>query len=156
MPNDERHSIAYQEALRAISDQQTALDALQSRASTLASAAAVVTGLVGLARSDSDVVGLPGLTAVLCLAGILILVGLILWPRRQWLFHFQASKLYWSYIEGPNPLSTSQMKRDLALHLEASFHSNAQRIDRFGNMLGFAILLLFIEVAAVMLELWRA
>lgn len=52
-------------------------------------------------------------------------------------------------------MSASHMKRDLALHLEAYFRSNARRLDRFGNMLGVAILLLFIEVAAVMLELWR-
>lgn len=156
MPTDERHTIAYQEALRAVSDQQTALYALHGRASTLASAAAVVTGLVGLAQSDSRALGLPGLIAVLCLAGILVLVGLIIWPRRgQWRFHFQASRLYWSYIEGPRPLSSSQMQRDLALHLEAYFRANARQLDRFGNMLGVAILLLFIEVAAVMLELWK-
>ena len=151
----DRYAIAYQEALRAIADQQTALDALQTRAGTVASAGALATGLIALGR-PSDALRLGGLLAIGCLLGIVLLTGLILWPRREWRFHFRASNLHWEYIEGPNPGNADVMKRDLALHLEAYLTANSHRIDRFGILLSVSIVLLFADIAAIIFEIWRS
>jgi hypothetical protein len=153
MPDDERHKIAYEESLRAIADQQSALDAIHNRASTIASASAVATGLLGLS-SETKSLGIGGLIAVSSLLGILGIVGWILWPRREWRFHFEASKLHWNYIEGPRPLSANQMRRDLALYLESYFNINAVHLDRFGVLIGVAIILLFVDVGGVIWEVW--
>lgn len=150
---DERYEIAYQEALRSISDQQTAL---QNRASTVASAGAVITGLIGLRNDAGTGSGALGFVAIASLLIIVILSGTIMWPRREWRFHFRASDLQWNYLEGPRRLSADLMKRDLALHLESYFHANAERIDRFGVLLSVAIVLLFVNVIAVALEVWRS
>ncbi len=56
---------------------------------------------------------------LILLRGLLILSGTIMLPRREWGFHFRASSLQWSYIEGPGPASEDLMRRDLALHLDA-------------------------------------
>jgi hypothetical protein len=85
-----------------------------------------------------------------------VFTGIILWPRREWRFNFLASHLHWNYIEGPRPLDGNLMKRDLALHLEAYFQANSPRIDRFGAMLSGAIVLLFFDLGAVLLEIWRS
>jgi len=81
---------------------------------------------------------------------------MIMWPRREWRFNFLASALHWNYIEGPRPLGIDLMKRDLALHLESYFRTNAARIDRFGVLLSSAIVLLLVDVIAVVLEIWRS
>jgi len=146
--------VAYREALRAIFDQQLAMNALHGRAGTVASAAAIATGLIGLG-ADGDGIGVAGLVALVAFAGILGIIGFILWPRKEWRFHFEASKLYWYYIDGPSPVEVGAMKRDLALHLDVYFKTNAGKIDRFGTMLATAIALLFVEVGAVLLELGR-
>ena len=149
-----RYSIAYEEALRAISDQQNALDALQNRAGTLASAGALATGLIALNRQRGPM-GAGGLVAVACLLGIILLTGIILWPRSKWRFHFWASKLHWDYIEGPNPATADVMRRDLALHLDSYLLANSQRMDRFGVLLSISIMLLFVDIAAIIFEIWR-
>jgi len=151
---DHRYSIAYQEALRAISDQQKALDVLQSRASAVASAGAVVTGLIGFGAGDQGP-RIFGVLAIICLLAIVCLIGVIIWPRKEWRFNFLASSLQWNYIEGPNPLREDLMKRDLALHLEGYFKANARHLDTFGVLLSAAIVLLLIDVSAVLFEIWR-
>lgn len=150
-----KYTIAYEEALRAISDQQTALDALQTRAGTVVSAGAIATGLIGVSASRGTGFGLPEFLAIVFLLAIVVLTGFILWPRREWRFHFRSSDLQWNYIEGPNPLDASLMKRDLALHLEAYFRVNALSLDRFAIMLSAAIVLLFLNIGAVVLAIWR-
>lgn|GEM_PF-5044262 len=67
----------------------------------------------------------PDSRYLILLRGLLILSGTIMLPRREWGFHFRASSLQWSYIEGPGPASEDLMRRDLALHLDAYVQANA-------------------------------
>lgn len=53
---DERHQLAYEEALRAVADQQSALDALRSRAGVVASAGAIAIGSLALGRPPAGLV----------------------------------------------------------------------------------------------------
>jgi hypothetical protein len=157
MPDgDVRYTIVYQEALRAIADQQAAVDALQTRAGTVAAGGTIATSLIGLGAANSGSLGVGGFAAVIFLLGIVLLTGAILWPHRDWRFIFEASRLHWNYIEGPHPLDANLMKRDLALYLEAYHRANSPKIDRFGVMLSGAIVLLFLEIGAVLLEIWRS
>ena len=70
----------------------------------------------------------------------------VLWPRRNWRFHFGVDRLHAEYVENAEPLSAGLMTRDLAIHLDAYFGSNARTIDRIS--LGFAGTLLFLIVEA--------
>lgn len=124
---DERYEIAYQEALRSISDQQRAIEVLQNRASTVASAGAVVTGLIGLGSGAQGGPNISGFIAMGSLLLIIVLCGVILWPREQLWFRFRASDLHARYIEGPRPLNADRMKRDLALHVEPPWAGTPER-----------------------------
>jgi len=148
---DERYDIAYREALRAIADQQVGLDVVQNRASTVVSAGALVTGLLGFGV-DRDSIGIAGLVATALFLCVVLLTGAIIWPRRKWRFHFKASELHWNYIEGAKSLSPDLMKRDLALYLEKYFEKNSKTVDRFGFFLSGSVIVLFLEVSAVVLE----
>ena len=46
------------------------------------------------------------------------------------------------------------MKRDLALHLETAMRRNSQAVDRFGSLLGVAIVLLLVDAGAVVFVVW--
>jgi hypothetical protein len=85
---------------------------------------------------------------------IIVLSGVILWPREQWWFRFRPSDLHATYIEGPRPLNADMMKRDLALHLETAMRRNARAVDRFGSLLGVAIVLLLVDAGAVVFVVW--
>jgi hypothetical protein len=151
MSVDARFEIAYEEAKRAISDQQEALDAIQTRAGLTGSAAAVVASLVADRLSGRE--GSLSFALEIALVGYLsiaICVGFVLWPRRKWRFHFQASTLHWSYIEGPAPVDANLMQRDLALYLDLYFEENARKIDRMSWAFGIALgLLLLVSIAFV-------
>jgi hypothetical protein len=146
--SSDNYEIVYSEALRAVSDQQVALDALHARTGTVASAGVVAAGLAG-ARSAAAGFWFGSVLVLVAFLGVAVLTGAILWPRRTWRFHFQASKLLWDYVEGPKPLPPNLMKRDLALYLERYFEANGSTIKRLAMFFGASIVLLFIEIGAL-------
>jgi hypothetical protein len=91
MSVDRRFEIAYEEATRAISDQQEALDAIQTRAGLTGSAAALVASLVADRLSGRGSLSFALEIALVGYLGIAVCIGFVLWPRRKWRFHFQAS-----------------------------------------------------------------
>ncbi len=152
---EELYDLTYRESLRAISDQQAAVDALHARSGIVASAAAIATAFIGGEVLQRGNVGRPGQVAVGAYLLVAFLTGWILWPRRKWRFHFEASRLQWNYIDGPEPLPPSLVKRDLALYLERYSQHNAAIIDRLAWLLSASIVLLLVEVLALLFELWR-
>jgi hypothetical protein len=157
MPEDKEsgYGIILDEAIRAISDQQSALDVLTTRASYVASAAALVASLSGREFLGSPRPGIwlkVGLAAYLAVAAV---TAYILWPRRKWRFHFSPARLQWLYLESPSPLSISVIKRDLALHLDAYLEHNARKIDRLSWALAGSIGLLLLGTASLVYHLWR-
>ncbi len=141
------YEIVYQEALRAISDQQDVLDSIQSRTGVVASAAAIVLSLtsqraLGLGLSVPLWVALG---AFLLLAS---LAGYVLWPRRRWRFHFGVERLHAEYVENVQPLTPGLMMRDLALHLDRYFRLNARAIDRISKAFAGSLLALMVQAMA--------
>jgi hypothetical protein len=93
-----------------------------------------------------------GLVAYLAVA---VFTAYILWPRRKRRFHFSpARRLQWLYLESPQPLSVSIIKRDLALHLDAYLEHNARKIDRMSWALAGSIALLLLGTASLVYYLW--
>jgi hypothetical protein len=130
MASSERgYEIAYQEALRAINDQQAAIDSIQARVGFVASAGALVLSLSAQRTLESAVTPALGLAvgSFICLA---LLSVFILWPRRKWRFHFGTERLHAEYVEHAQPLSAGLMMRDLSLHLDRYFQADSRIIDR--------------------------
>lgn len=151
-----RYELAYEEALRAISDQQEAIDALQMRAGIVASAAALVVSVAvtQLSRLGDLPIGLR--LALLGYLGIAGCSGFVLWPRRKWRLHFSISDLHWSYIEGPMPATLETMHRDLGLYLDRYSAANASKVDHMAWALTASLGLLLISTAVLVFELWSA
>lgn len=99
---DERtpYELAYEEAVRALSQQQSVLDNFRTRAD----------------RDRSF-----GLIGTCALA--------ILWPRRDWEFVAGPRRLIATYIESEDPLPLPEIYRDLALHMEDSYDENSVRLQ---------------------------
>jgi hypothetical protein len=151
--NDNGYDITYREALRAIADQQSALDALQTRGGIVASAAAIVLGLVGQRALTTGPLSLPLVLALVDYLLLALAISYVLWPKRRWRFHFGVPRLHTLYIESAVPLSADLMKRDLALHLDQYFGSNAQTLDRLAWALSTAIICLLVEGSLLIYDL---
>lgn len=151
-----RYELAYDEALRSISDQQAAIDTLQMRAGIVASAAAIVVSVVATQLSQQGNLPTGLRMALLGYLGIAGCTGFVLWPRRKWRLHFSVSDLHWSFIEGPAPASLETMQRDLSLYLDRYFEANASKVDRMAWALTMSIGLLFTSTAILVFELWSS
>ena len=150
---DDAYEIAYDEALRAITDQQSVISGLHTRTGIVASAAALVLSLISQqARGSGLSVTLK--LAVAAYSGIAVLSAFILWPRRRWHLHFQASKIHWFAIEGGRRLPSREIKRNLALYLEQYWERNGRKVDQLSWALGGAIALLLLEGGFLVYDLW--
>ena len=145
------YGLILEEATRAVSDQQSAVDALHARAGVVASAAALLASVV-LNQELGANVGLR--LALVCYLLVALLAGYVLWPRRSWRFHFRASRLQWMYLEGAELLSLSLMKRDLALHFDRYFEHNAAKIDRMSWAFAAALAFLLLGTAGLVYDHW--
>ncbi len=153
---ESRYELAYQESLRAISDQQQAIDALQTRAGIVASAAAVVVSIAVTQLSRVGDLPLGLRIALLGYLGIALCSGFVLWPRRMWRLHFGISDLHWSYIEGPRSVSLDAMYRDLGLYLDRYFVANASKVDQMAWALTGSLTLLLMSTVVLVYELWSS
>ena len=147
--SDERYELLYQEALRSVRDQPGAIDSIQSRAGLVGSAAAVGLSLASVQGS----LGTAWAWGILpVFVGTFLAIAWILWPRGTWRFDFEPDVVLWQYIEGPKPLRTELMKRDLALHLGRYAQINAEQIDRLARMLAGALVGLLVESVLIVLS----
>ena len=151
--NDGYHA-ALQESIRAISDQQVAVDVLGTRSGFVASAAALVTSVSGTELIDGARTDWLLRVGLLSYVGVAFMTGYVLWPRRKWRFHFSAARLHWLYLEGPDPLPYELMQRDLALHLESYIQQNARHVDRMAWALAFSIALLLAGTVTLVYHFW--
>jgi len=149
------YGLILDEATRAVSDQQSAVDALHARAGVVASAAALLASVVLEALAQEPVAGFGLRLALVCYLLVAVSAGYVLWPRRSWRFHFRAGQLQWLYVESAESLSLSLIKRDLALHFDRYFAHNAARIDRMSWAFAASLALLLLGTAGLVYDHWR-
>jgi hypothetical protein len=123
------YRLAYEEARRALDDQEALVNELRARTGVLIASAAVSTSLVGgpaLARSHSVASWMA--IGLFALVGVSLLVAL--WPRRIWSFGIDAAELVAIYLEPEDdePPDVGHIYRDLALHMSDGHKRNAARI----------------------------
>lgn len=142
---DSLYRVAYDEAVRALSEQQGAIDALRSRAGQLLSAAAVTTSFLGAqALGGRD----PNLAVWFAMAGFAGVAGVslaILWPHR-WELTADPNDLIKTYIDADEPAQSGQLHRDLSLHMRRSYLKNRSGLRRLAFLFQFASGLLTLEV----------
>lgn len=112
MPDDALYKVAYDEAVRVLSEQQAAIESVRGRAGLLLSAAAVTTSFLGSQAMQRSDPGVCFWLALLCFVAVAATSLAILWPR-DWEFaadpRVVVNSLYRVCGRSPNrrPLSRS-------------------------------------------------
>jgi hypothetical protein len=157
------YELAYKEAVRALSQQQSVLDSFRTRAGVLLSAAAVATSFFG-GRALTDA-GLTtwtwlGLILFLGVGGTLLALmagggvrDFLAVRGRAWEgfsgFASSPSVLIEGYIEADPPRALPETYRDVALYMEQHFNDTEGRIvRRLEATFRLASFLLVAEIAA--------
>ena len=129
------YELAYQEGVRALSEQQAVIDGFRTRAGLLMSGAAIATSFLGGAALDKWTTVWTWLAV-----GSFILLGAcvlaILWPRHDWEYAVRPERLIENYVEHPDPLPLPLIHRDLALHMDNAYHSPVKPAPWFGLRAG--------------------
>lgn len=147
------YKLAYDEAVRALSQQQTVLDNFRTRAGILLSAAAIATSFLGGQALRQGPMTAWSWLAVLGFVGLSASALLILWPRKDWEFAAIPRRLISIYIETEKPFSVERIHRDLALHMQDSYDRNEARLERLIVYFRLAVVLLTAEVLAWVVDI---
>ncbi len=131
--------------MRALSEQQAAIESVRSRAGLLLSAAAVTTSFLGAqalqGRSSSVFSGLALFSFVAVAATSLA----ILWPRR-WEFTANPRRVLKGFTESGEVVQLEELHRDLSLHMHGSYVVNHQGLKELALLFQAASGLLTLEV----------
>jgi hypothetical protein len=142
-----RAAFVYQEALRGLLQQQSAIQSLQARAATLIFAASFASSLLGSQALAN------GLNAWDWIAlGLLFAIGalavLMLWPYYNLTFRFDPEELLALYVDVDEPMPMPTVHRELALRIKADWRQNGRIVRRLREALQLALVLLLVEIAA--------
>ena len=125
---DPRKELAYNESLRALTQQASVLDALRTRTGILLAALSVTATFLGpMGLADDSLTGFgwagTGAFAVAALAALGVLL-----PRDRWEFSMDANTIIDGYIEDPDPASLDEMHLEFARLNQHCFEKNKRRL----------------------------
>lgn len=126
---DARLQLAYDEGVRAIARQASAVDEIRSRAGTLMAAGAIAAALFG---SEAPRVVNERVWPTIAAVGFFFVsasVIFILWPR-EWRFVRTPKRLLESYVEHPVPFNFNDTLHDVARHIDDDYKHNERRRRR--------------------------
>jgi hypothetical protein len=150
--DDPRLAFVYQEALRGLLQQQTAVESLHNRAATLVFAASFASSLLG-GRALADGLGFWDWAGIVVLLAIGVLTVLLLWPYYNLSFRFDPGDLLDRYVDSTTPQTMSGMHRDLALRIKQDWHSNGRIVRRLREAFQLALVLLVLEILVWMFSI---
>ncbi len=146
---DPRYRLAYDEALRAISQQEATLNDLRSRAGLVLAALSVVTSFLGgTALAGGGGLEAMEIVATVCFVGAGTALVWLLWPREGWRFRFGPKRIIADYVESKEPADLDEMHRDLALHLAENLSANDIKLRRLWRGFELSCSLLVVEIVA--------
>lgn len=146
------YRIAYDEAVRALSQQQSMIDSLRTRAGLLLSAAAITTSFLGAQALNDGGPGIATWLALACFVGLSVASLAILWPHSLE-FTANPANVIESYIETEEPLSVAEIHRDLSLHMHGSYADNLTGQKQLASRFRLAGVLLTVEVILWIIDL---
>jgi hypothetical protein len=138
------YELAYEEAGRALSEQQQVVESFRTRAGLLLSTAAISTSFLGARALDAGS-GAPVWLAMATFAGLTIASLIILWPRR-WEFAANSRDVMETYTEVDDAVAIAEVHRDLALHMHESFQMNQEGSEKLALVFEIASVLLTVEI----------
>ncbi|HEU4906666.1 MAG TPA: hypothetical protein VFT19_11220 [Solirubrobacterales bacterium] len=151
-PADAPYKIAYDEAVRALSQQQGVIESFRTRAGMLLSAAALTTSFLGAQALNGGGTNVATWLALASFVGLSLATLAILWPHR-WEFTADPENVIESYIETTEPLSVAEIHRDLSLHMHGSYAENRKGQRQLAARFRLASALLTLEVVFWIVDL---
>jgi len=149
------YALAFSESVRDLEHQERSVDELRSRAGTLLAASSIATSFLAAAALPKDK---PWDWPVwVALAAFAIGIGLciwVLWPRDDWVFVNDASKVIGGYVEGDPPASIAEIHKGLAQDNNRHSNENAEKLKLLYRGFASAAFLLFVQVIAWLIVLW--
>jgi len=139
------YKVAYDEAVRALSEQQAVIDSFRARAGQLFSVAAITTSFLAaqaLRGGDSNLVSW---SALLCFVGVATASLGIFWPRKRETAAGPREVIE-TYIEAAEVAPVEKLHRDLSIHMHNSHLENREDVEQFALLLQVASALLTLEV----------
>lgn len=146
MGKDLLYKVAYDEAVRALSEQQSVVESFRTRAGLLFSAAAVTTSFLGAQAFQGGDSIFASWLALICFIAVAVAALAVLWPR-PWEGAASPREVIDAYIELAEIASVEELHRDLSLFLHSSYVENRVGLRQLAGLLQVASGLLTIEVA---------
>ena len=122
MSNEDKnmlYRVAYEEAIRALSEQRNVIDSLRARGGLLFSAAAVTTSFLGAQVLQGGDSSLASWLALLCFVAVAATSLAVLWPRK-WEATTNPHEVIETYVEAADFVSVARLHRDLSLHMQTA------------------------------------
>lgn len=145
MPQAALYKVAYDEAVRALSEQEAAIESVRARAGLLLSAAAVTTSFLGSQALQDGDLGPCSWLALLCFVAVAATSLAILWPRN-WEFTASSRGVVEGLNESAEKVRIEDLYRGLSLRMQASFSVNHHGLTELALLFQAASGLLTIEV----------
>jgi hypothetical protein len=148
------YELAFQEGVRRLEHQESSVDELRSRSGTLLAAAALATSFLGAAAlPDGEPWSLAVMIAVSAFVWTIVACLIVLWPKQDWRFVNDPTKVIGDYVEGDPPASIVEIHRDLALHAECNATHNHTKLRWLYWAFDAAALGLLVQVLAWLLAI---
>jgi len=139
------YRIAYEEAVRALSEQQAVIDSFRTRAGLLLSTTAITTSFLGAQSFGGGSLSLAGWSALVAFVGVAAISLAILWPH-SWEFTANPQEVIESRINGEETAPVNTIHRDLSFHMHNSYIENRAGLEQLALFLQIASGLLTLEV----------
>jgi hypothetical protein len=143
--DDAFYKVAYDEAVRALSEQQAAIESVRARAGLLLSAATVTTSFLGSQALQDGRSSLFSWLALLDFVAVAATSLAILWPR-SWEFTANSRRVLESCVEFAAEIRIGDLYRDLSLRMQGSFSVNNRGLIELVLLFQVASSLLTVEV----------
>lgn len=147
------HRLAYEFSLRALSQQEAALDELRSRTGTLLAASSLVVSFLGAQAIDHSGFGPAAALALATFIGSIVCCVLVLMPRAGLVFSLSGPVLF--EREYGQEGGTDETLRRLAYWIDGFRADNEPVIQRLFSWYRLGAIALVVEVALWTLHLTR-
>ena len=141
MPTDQLYKVAYEEAVRALSEQRVAIDSFHTRAGLLFSAAAITTSFLGADALGGGNLTIASWLALLCFVVVAVASLAVLWPRGGYLMVAPRNVID-TFVGSAEPAPIEELHRELSLHMHDGYLENSR---------GQRKCIVFLQVASVSL-----
>ncbi|HEX8050685.1 MAG TPA: hypothetical protein VF504_04390 [Solirubrobacterales bacterium] len=139
------YRVAYEEAVRALAEQQAEIDSFRSRAGLLLSSTAITTSFLGAQSFDGGSFTATSWLALAAFAGVAAISLAILLPR-PWEVTTNPREVIEPYIRREDPTPIDELHRELSFHMHNSYAENRLGLQRFTLFLQIASALSALEI----------